>query len=600
MADYQSLLTRAIANLPNASVATTRQTIYDRARAALVTQLRSLRPPLPDSDIEREERALDNAIAQVEEQFGSTTAPHEALFAAESAPPQPPGASPASPSPGPPAGLKATESPAATPAAAAQRASPGYGGARPQTGTAKFQPAAVARPLQPRPGPTRPPAPAAAPAPRQHPPASATAPAPRQTLPAPGPESGGPYAATLHASPVASAAAARRAAPASGAKPPPVQVARDDRAGANAAPPIVVSRADGGDSAPANLARVVPNAEADQSASAGAPPVIASLADDAEPASIAAVEPVDVERVGSAPRPETEGQRPFAPMATPEKGRSWPWLALAAVLGVVLSIAGAAILMRQKPQDLAIPPPTEAQQEAPQSPAKIAQRAEPSPAESGTSASVSPAPAAGDQQAGQGAPDAGQAAPPAEAQNSPAQLPAAGRAAMLIASADNPQKPVVNLGSTVWSTIPASPGQPASVAVKADADIPDLKMHATMILRKNTDPTLEATHTIDLKFTFADGAPIAGFKDVGLPQMRKLDATASEQLNSVKVKISDVYFLIALAKSDQDLARNVDLIETRAWFDFPLLMNDDRIAKLVFQKSEDGQAMLEKALDAWK
>ena len=125
-------------------------------------------------------------------------------------------------------------------------------------------------------------------------------------------------------------------------------------------------------------------------------------------------------------------------------------------------------------------------------------------------------------------------------------------------------------------------------------------MHATMTLRKNTDPTLEATHTIDLKFTFAEGAPFTGFKDVGLPQMRKLDSTASEQLNSVKVKISDDYFLFALAKGDQDLARNIDLMKTRAWFDFPLLLNDDRIAKLVFQKSEDGEAMLEKAFDAWK
>ena len=94
---------------------------------------------------------------------------------------------------------------------------------------------------------------------------------------------------------------------------------------------------------------------------------------------------------------------------------------------------------------------------------------------------------------------------------------------MLIASADNPQKPVVNLGSTVWSTIPAPQGQPGGVAVEADADIPDLKMHASMILRKNTDPTLQATHTIDLKFTFQDGAPFTGFKDVGLPQMRKLE-----------------------------------------------------------------------------
>ena len=171
---------------------------------------------------------------------------------------------------------------------------------------------------------------------------------------------------------------------------------------------------------------------------------------------------------------------------------------------------------------------------------------------------------------------------------------------MLIASPDNPQKPVVNLGSTVWSTIPAAPGQPATVAVKADADIPDLKMHATMTLRKNTDPTLEATHTIDLKFSFADGAPITGFKDVGTPQMRKLDSTASETLTSVKVKISDVYFLIALAKGEQETAGNLDLMQTRAWFDFPLLLNDNRIAKLVFQKSSEGEAMLTKAFEAWK
>ena len=40
--------------------------------------------------------------------------------------------------------------------------------------------------------------------------------------------------------------------------------------------------------------------------------------------------------------------------------------------------------------------------------------------------------------------------------------------------------------------------------------------------------------------------------------------------------------------------------QTRTWFDFPLLLNDDRIAKVVFQKSAEGQTMLEKAFDAWK
>ena len=194
----------------------------------------------------------------------------------------------------------------------------------------------------------------------------------------------------------------------------------------------------------------------------------------------------------------------------------------------------------------------------------------------------------------------GSSSPPAQPILATDGLPSWARSAMLVATGDDPQHPIVTLGTAVWSLIPPATGHPATVAVKAEADIPDLKMHATMTLRKNTDPTLQATQTIDLKFSFADRAPITGFKDIGLPQMRKEDSTAAEALTSVKIKISDVYFLIALAKGDSDTARNLDLMQTRAWFDFPLLLNDDRIAKIVFQKSPEGEAMLEKAVDAWK
>ena len=78
---------------------------------------------------------------------------------------------------------------------------------------------------------------------------------------------------------------------------------------------------------------------------------------------------------------------------------------------------------------------------------------------------------------------------PTESAAPPPAAPTDAKAGMLIRSADNPQKPVVSLGSTVWTLIPAAPGRPATVAVKAEADIPDLKMHATMTLRKNTDAT---------------------------------------------------------------------------------------------------------------
>ena len=72
MADYQPLLTRAVANLPSTSTVATRHAIYERARKAQLAQLGTLRPPLPESDIAREEEALDQAIALVEAKFGGT------------------------------------------------------------------------------------------------------------------------------------------------------------------------------------------------------------------------------------------------------------------------------------------------------------------------------------------------------------------------------------------------------------------------------------------------------------------------------------------------------------------------------------------------
>jgi hypothetical protein len=341
---------------------------------------------------------------------------------------------------------------------------------------------------------------------------------------------------------------------------------------------------------------VRPNKTDDGNAS-DAPPVVASRRDEPGQWADAPEVAAEFDRPGLATRPEAEMQRPVAPGVEVAKPKRFLWIAAAVVLGIVLAVAGAAILMRQKPQDLAIKPPVETQQPAsPEPSAKIAERVQPNPP-----APAAPSSAASPPQAGQPAQVATPATPAPEAPSAPAApAPSAGRAAMLVASADNPQKPAVSLGSTVWSLIPPAPNQPGTVAVKAEADIPDLKMHATMTLRKNTDPTLQATHTIDLKFSFAEGAPIAGFKDVGLPQMRKEDSTAAEALTSVKVKISDTYFLIALAKGEADTARNLDLMQTRSWFDFPLLLNDDRIAKIVFQKSPEGQAMLEKAFEAWK
>ncbi len=69
MADFYPILARAVAGLPDTSPAA-RNAIYDRARAALVTQLRSLDPPLGEAEIMRERLSLDEAVARIEADYG--------------------------------------------------------------------------------------------------------------------------------------------------------------------------------------------------------------------------------------------------------------------------------------------------------------------------------------------------------------------------------------------------------------------------------------------------------------------------------------------------------------------------------------------------
>jgi len=65
MADYHPLISRAVTGLES-NTGENRRVLYERARAALVNQLRSVDPPLEESDITRERLALEEAIRKVE------------------------------------------------------------------------------------------------------------------------------------------------------------------------------------------------------------------------------------------------------------------------------------------------------------------------------------------------------------------------------------------------------------------------------------------------------------------------------------------------------------------------------------------------------
>ena len=77
------------------------------------------------------------------------------------------------------------------------------------------------------------------------------------------------------------------------------------------------------------------------------------------------------------------------------------------------------------------------------------------------------------------------------------------------------------VGSVIWrtETVSPGPGLAPELAVRADVEIPERQITMTWSLRRNTDPALPASHTIEIQFTlppdFAGGgiANVPGHPD---------------------------------------------------------------------------------------
>src|SRR5688572_2454880 len=86
MADYKELLRRAVEALPENNGAA-RRAVYEKARAALVGQLRAIHPPLPARDITTHRLQLEDCIRQVEQEASEAVIAGMGASAGELPPP---------------------------------------------------------------------------------------------------------------------------------------------------------------------------------------------------------------------------------------------------------------------------------------------------------------------------------------------------------------------------------------------------------------------------------------------------------------------------------------------------------------------------------
>ena len=71
-------------------------------------------------------------------------------------------------------------------------------------------------------------------------------------------------------------------------------------------------------------------------------------------------------------------------------------------------------------------------------------------------------------------------------------------------------------------------------------------------------------------------------------------------LRGKNLAVTPGFFLIGLSAVESDQARNIQLLKERAWFDIPIVYNNNRRAILAIEKGTPGERAFAEAFAAWK
>jgi len=157
------------------------------------------------------------------------------------------------------------------------------------------------------------------------------------------------------------------------------------------------------------------------------------------------------------------------------------------------------------------------------------------------------------------------------------------------------------VGSAIWrtETVSPGPGQTPELAIRADFEIPERRLTATMSIRRNTDQALPASHTIELMFNVPADFPFGGISNVPIILMKQAEQARGTPLAGLVVKVTPTFFLVGLSTGEGEIQRNVALLKERPWFDIPIVYANNRRAILAIEKGTPGERAFNEAFAAW-
>jgi hypothetical protein len=182
-----------------------------------------------------------------------------------------------------------------------------------------------------------------------------------------------------------------------------------------------------------------------------------------------------------------------------------------------------------------------------------------------------------------------------------APMPTEGTRQRAVLYDEDPSSPTgrQSVGSVIWRTEPTTVDGKPELAAHADVDIPSRGLRMTLSLRRNLDPSLPASHVVDLTFQVPPDFDGGGVASVPGILMKSNEKARGMPLAGLAVKVTGGVFLVGLSHATADRERNVQQLLERAWFDIPIVYANQRRAILAIDKGESGGEVFKTVFTAW-
>lgn len=155
-------------------------------------------------------------------------------------------------------------------------------------------------------------------------------------------------------------------------------------------------------------------------------------------------------------------------------------------------------------------------------------------------------------------------------------------------------------GQVVWrvETSAAAAGRPADTLVRGTISIPNANMSIDMMFKRNRDASLPASHTVEVIFNPAAGRD--GVKVIGPIEARDQETSPGYALKGAMVPVGTNLFLVGLDNNEQAIARNLDALRDQKWFAFQFQLENNKLGAVLIEKGQTGERVFAEALAAWK